>query len=423
MNTQARDGQADAGESFFMTQNDPDDLTDSTNTEPTITYADAPNPTATTTTTTTPHTVERKAPPTDASNSATTPTPAARGGAASEPQATSAEASEASRGADGTEGAGEGAMVHTTDEVVDEVVDDGASTGTTTMDLVLLDDVMQASVHLQEQVQLHMAARRVECRTTRKCDSITSGMQRFRPTPMDAEELKHVELHGQGLFPELERNYFNQGAFDAFLESLREAQVERIAEETEEDVAVADAATGSVAGQRTLTDRAGEENGHHTPVTPHNAHSTQDRDKYGNYVPAAAAQGQGSLMTGEQARQRTNELGGHKCVSIKRHHGQPLGFQFISDTRGFGAVVSHVNPGGLSDHVLTVGDRIILINDTDVSRAPHNEILRELTRPMTSRFEAIELTLESLESLPADLAPTSSHAKVRPKSGIKLPSA
>ena len=53
---------------------------------------------------------------------------------------------------------------------------------------------------------------------------------------------------------------------------------------------------------------------------------------------------------------------GRKNVVIKRAVGQQLGFQFVSDTRGLGARVTHVTPGGLASSKIDAGDRIIEID-------------------------------------------------------------
>ena len=60
---------------------------------------------------------------------------------------------------------------------------------------------------------------------------------------------------------------------------------------------------------------------------------------------------------------------GHHIVQLQRLPGRPLGFQFVSDVKGLGAVITFVTPGGLSFGHLIAGDRIQEIDGHDVSHA------------------------------------------------------
>jgi hypothetical protein len=99
------------------------------------------------------------------------------------------------------------------------------------------------------------------------------------------------------------------------------------------------------------------------------------------------------LVSAEQAWEQHHAEMGHNIVELHRKSGQPLGFQFVSDVRGLGAVVTFVTPGGISSGLLVPGDRIREIEGQDVTNAPHNTILRYLT---TTNADVMQLVIEPL---------------------------
>lgn len=98
------------------------------------------------------------------------------------------------------------------------------------------------------------------------------------------------------------------------------------------------------------------------------------------------------IVSSDSAWREHHAKMGHKLVTIHKLPGQPLGFQFVSDVRALGAVVTYVTPGGRSSNLLFPGDRILEIDGHEVSHAPHNTILRLLTQPNPT----LELVIEPL---------------------------
>ena len=101
-----------------------------------------------------------------------------------------------------------------------------------------------------------------------------------------------------------------------------------------------------------------------------------------------------SIVSADSAWREHHERKGHKLITIEKLPGQPLGFQFVSDVRALGAVVTYVTPGGRSFGLLNPGDRILEIDHHEVASVPHNTILRLLTQPNP----VLQLVIEPLPS-------------------------